>query len=108
MAQKRNIVSSGPLSPQLVMNAIRKNFPQLDGRLPKGGDENEVYPNGLHSAPLNHARSLVMFREAKGSNWNYRTLDETIKGTADSLLELEQKWSARVLTCYLVTRPTLP
>ncbi|KAG4025570.1 hypothetical protein MFRU_055g00430 [Monilinia fructicola] len=93
MAHKRNIVSSGPLSPQLVVNAIRKNFPELEGRLPKGGDEKQVFPKGLHPTPLNHARSLEIFRQAKGSNWRYRTLDESIEGAVKSLLELEQKWS---------------
>ncbi|RAL61077.1 hypothetical protein DID88_010418 [Monilinia fructigena] len=34
----------GPLSPQLVVNAIRKNFPELEGRLPKGGYAKQVFP----------------------------------------------------------------
>ncbi|KAI9641702.1 hypothetical protein NHQ30_009558 [Ciborinia camelliae] len=94
MVNKRNIVSSGPLSPQLVVNSIRKNFPELEGRLPQGGDEKLVFPKGLHPTPLNNARSLEIFRQAKGPNWKYRTLDESIQGTVESLLELEQKWGA--------------
>ncbi|KAF7947930.1 hypothetical protein EAE96_009000 [Botrytis aclada] len=43
MANKRHIISSGPLSPQLVVNVIRENFPELEGRLPRDGDEKKVY-----------------------------------------------------------------
>ncbi|QSZ34419.1 hypothetical protein DSL72_006011 [Monilinia vaccinii-corymbosi] len=92
MAHKRNIVSSGPLTPQLVVNSIRKNFPELEERLPKGGDEKQVFPKGLHPTTLNNARSLEIFRQAKGPNWRYRTLDESIEGAVKSMLELEQKW----------------
>ncbi|ESZ92585.1 hypothetical protein SBOR_7002 [Sclerotinia borealis F-4128] len=94
MAHKRNIISSGPLSPQLVVNAIRKNFPELEGRLPEGGDEKQVFPKGLHPTPLDHHRSLEIFRQAKGPAWKYKTLDESIVETVKSLLELEQKWSS--------------
>lgn len=95
MANKRHIISSGPLSPQLVVNIIRKNFPKLEGRLPRGGDENEVFPKGLRPTPLNNARSLEIIRQAKGWGWNFRTLEESIVGSVRSLLELEQKWGSQ-------------
>ncbi|KAF7869930.1 hypothetical protein EAF04_004714 [Stromatinia cepivora] len=94
MANKRNIMYSGPLSPQLVVNAIRKKFPELEGRLPQGGDEKQVFPKDLHPTPLNNARSLEIFRQAEGQDWKYRTLEESIVGTVKSLLELEQKWGS--------------
>ncbi|ATZ55992.1 hypothetical protein BCIN_12g05340 [Botrytis cinerea B05.10] len=95
MANKRHIISSGPLSPQLVVNIIRKNFPELEGRLPRGGDENEVFPKGLRPTPLNNARSLEIIRQAKGWGWNFKTLEESIVGSVRSLLELEQKWGSQ-------------
>ncbi|APA13259.1 hypothetical protein sscle_10g080290 [Sclerotinia sclerotiorum 1980 UF-70] len=94
MANTRNIMYSGPLSPQLIVNAIRKNFPELESRLPKGGDEKQVFPKGLHPTPLNNARSLEIFRQAKGQDWRYRTLEESTVETVKSLLELEKKWGS--------------
>ncbi|THV48494.1 hypothetical protein BGAL_0245g00170 [Botrytis galanthina] len=95
MANKRHIISSGPLSPQLVVNVIRKNFPELEGRLPKGGDEKEVFPKGLRPTQLNNARSLEIIRQAKGQDWNFKNLEESIVGSVKSLLELEQKWGSQ-------------
>lgn len=94
MANKRNVISSGPLSPQLIVNAIRKNFPELDERLPRGGDQRQVFPKGLHPTPLDNARTLEIFRLTIGQDWKFRTLDESIKGSIQSLLELEKKWGS--------------
>ncbi|KAF7872932.1 uncharacterized protein EAF02_009003 [Botrytis sinoallii] len=95
MANKRHIISSGPLSPQLVVNVIRNNFPELEGRLPKGGDEKEVFPKGLRPTQLNNARSLETIRQVKGQDWNFKNLEQSIVGSVKSLLELEQEWGSQ-------------
>ncbi|PQE28728.1 hypothetical protein CJF32_00003952 [Rutstroemia sp. NJR-2017a WRK4] len=93
-SNKRILTTSGPLSPQLIVNTIRKNFPELESRLPKGGDESLVFPKGLDPTPLNPARSLEIFRDAKGKDWEYRGLEESLTDTVKCILDLEKKWNA--------------
>jgi hypothetical protein len=93
-SNKRIITNSGSLSPQLVVNTIRKNFPELESRLPKGGDENQVFPKGLAPTPLNPTRGLEIIRDVKGKDWKYRSLDESVTDTVKCILDLEKKWNA--------------
>ncbi|KAM3086289.1 hypothetical protein ACMFMG_000425 [Clarireedia jacksonii] len=93
-SNKRIITYSGSISPQLVVNTIRKNFPELESRLPKGGDEKQVFPKGLAPTPLNPSRSLEIIRAAKGKDWKYRSLEESLTDAVKCILDLEKKWNA--------------
>jgi nucleoside-diphosphate-sugar epimerase len=88
---KRVILVSGQISPQLVINVIRQNFPELKDRIIEGNPEQEL-PLGVHPTGWDTSRSLELFGD---QGFSYVSLEKSVVDTVKSLLELEKKWGGR-------------
>ena len=86
-SNQRIILVSGLITPQLVINLIRKHFPQLYNRIEKG-DPSRILPKGVQPTGWDTSKSFEIF----GDGWGYKKLEESLVDTVDSLLELEKKW----------------
>ncbi|KAF2669921.1 NAD(P)-binding protein [Microthyrium microscopicum] len=87
-SNKRIIIVSGLITPQLIVNIIGKNFPQLKSRLPEGGDPNKILPEGTVPTGWDTSRSFQIF----GESWKYKELEESLVDTVNAILEFEKKW----------------
>jgi hypothetical protein len=86
-SNQRIILVAGLITPQLVINLIRKHFPQLDERI-EVGIPSQILPVGVQPTGWNTSRSLEIF----GKGWGYKGLEESLVDTVTSLLEWEKKW----------------
>lgn len=87
-SNKRILLVSGLITPQLVANTIRKNFQELTDRVAKG-IPTQIYPNGVKPQGWDVSRSYEVF----GPDWNYRSLEESVVDTVRDLLRHEDTWS---------------
>ena len=86
-ANQRILLISGLISPQLVVNTIRENFPSLRERVPEG-HPTQILPQGVHPTGWDMRISLDIL--AKGSNdgkWDYFDLKSSVVDAVDSMLE---------------------
>lgn len=79
---------AGLITPQLVINIIRKNFPELHNRIIKG-DPDKIVPRGVDPRGWVTKKSFDVF----GPGWGYRGLEETVLDTVNSILALEKGWA---------------
>ena len=80
---QRFLISNGNYSNKMILDIIRKDYPQLAEKLPlEGTVEDDTPPNVYRS---NNQKS----REVLGLT--YRSLEECVKDTVDSMLALESK-----------------
>jgi hypothetical protein len=86
-SNQRILLVAGLITPQLVINLIRKHFPQLNERI-EVGIPSQILPVGVHPTGWNTSRSFEIF----GKGWGYKGLEESLLDTVTSLLELEKKW----------------
>jgi nucleoside-diphosphate-sugar epimerase len=86
-ANKRIILVGGLLTPQLVVNAIRANFPELRDRVVEGVPA-KILPEGVEPTGWDTRRSFEVF----GEGWGYRELEETVVDTVRDLLAREAGW----------------
>jgi hypothetical protein len=77
------------LTPQLVINAIRKNFPELKERIMEGKAD-KVLPDGVELTGWDTKRSFEVF----GEKWEYKGLEETVVDLVQQLVDLEKEWDA--------------
>ncbi|KAF2731371.1 NAD(P)-binding protein [Polyplosphaeria fusca] len=84
-ANKRIILVSGVLSPQIIVNTIRKHFPKLADRVIEGHPE-QLMPSGVDPTGWDTSRS----KEVLGLE--YISIEQSIVDTVGSLLELEGEW----------------
>ena len=89
-SNKRIILVSGLISPQLVCNFIRKNFPELKDRVMEGKPE-QILPPNTDPTGWNTSRSKEIF----GPDWEYIGLEKSIVDTVKSLLERENEWKGK-------------
>ena len=87
-SNKRILLVSDLLTPQLVVNIIHKHFPNLTDRVEKG-DPSRILPQGVNPNNWNVSRSLDIF----GKDWRYRSLEESVTDTVESLLRYEDGWN---------------
>jgi nucleoside-diphosphate-sugar epimerase len=87
-SNKRIILSGGLLTPQLVLNAIHKNFPELKGRI-FGGNAEKIMPDGVELTSWDTKRSFEVF----GEKWQYRELEVTVTDAVRQFLALEKGWT---------------
>lgn len=87
---KRILLVSGTITPQLVVNIIRDNFPELKGRVPEG-NRAQVFPKGVDPTDWDVSRS----REVFGETWSYRSLKESVVDTVKDILHHEDDWNAK-------------
>lgn len=86
-ANQRILLIGGLISPQLVVNAIRKNFPALRDRVPEGMPS-QILPPGVQPTGWDMGISLGIL--AKGTNegkWEYKTLETSVVDTVESIIE---------------------
>jgi hypothetical protein len=87
---KRILTVSGLITPQLIVNIIGKNFPELKSKLPKGGDPDQILPKGIFPTGWDTSRSLELFGD---QGFSYKGLEESLVDTVNSILELEKGWN---------------
>ncbi|OBT64674.1 hypothetical protein VE03_05868 [Pseudogymnoascus sp. 23342-1-I1] len=75
------------ISPQLVVNIIRKNFPELKSRVPEG-NPSQIVPDGIQMSRWNNEKSFRVF----GNDWTYRDLETSVVDTVKNILTLEKEW----------------
>lgn len=78
---------SGRITPQVVINIIRKNFPELHDRVIEGV-LGKLTPDGVAPTEWDGSRSC----EIVGQDWEYIGLETTVMDTVGDLLEREKKW----------------
>lgn len=88
-SNKRILLVSGLITPQLVANTIRKHFPELRDRVAEGNPA-QILPKGVNPTGWDVSRSQEVF----GKDWNYRSLEESVVDTVRDILRHEDHWSA--------------
>lgn len=88
-SNKRILLVSGVITPQLVANTIRQNVPELKGRVAKGTPA-AIYPNGVVPTGWDATRGYEIF----GKDWRYRDLKESVVDTVRDILQHEDHWRA--------------
>lgn len=86
-ASQRILLISGLISPQLVANIIRKNFPALADRVPKG-NPSQILPPGVHPTGWDMRVSLGILADGtKEGKWEYIGLEKSVSDTVESMIE---------------------
>ncbi|MCJ1390226.1 hypothetical protein MMC18_003084 [Xylographa bjoerkii] len=85
---QRILLISGLIAPQLVINTIRKHFPQLHGRVVEG-EPAQILPKGNEPTGWDTSHSTEILG---GKGWKYIGLEESVVDTVRSLLALEAGW----------------
>ncbi|POR35614.1 Putative uncharacterized oxidoreductase [Tolypocladium paradoxum] len=88
-SNKRILLVSGLITPQLVANTIRKHLPELRDRVAEGNPA-QIYPKGVNPTDWDVSRSHEIF----GKDWTYRSLEESVVDTVRDILRYEDQWSA--------------
>jgi nucleoside-diphosphate-sugar epimerase len=83
---QRILLISGLITPQLVVNIIRKHFPNLRDRVPLGTPE-RVLPEGVHPTGWDMRASLEILSKGSGGQWKYLDLEESVKDTVQSMID---------------------
>ncbi|KFY71710.1 hypothetical protein V499_08112 [Pseudogymnoascus sp. VKM F-103] len=84
---QRILLISGLISPQLVVNIIRKNFPALRDRVPKG-NPSQVLPLGVHPTGWDTQLSLeILSKGTKERRWEYIDLETSVTDTVRNMIE---------------------
>jgi nucleoside-diphosphate-sugar epimerase len=84
---QRILLISGLISPQLVVNIIRKNFPALRSRVPEG-TPSQILPPGVHPTGWDMRLSLdILSKGTKEGNWEYIDLDTSVTDAVRSMIE---------------------
>ncbi|KND89016.1 putative uncharacterized oxidoreductase [Tolypocladium ophioglossoides CBS 100239] len=88
-SNKRMLLVSGLITPQLVANTIRKNLPELRDRVAEGNPA-QIYPTGVNPTGWD----VSMSHEVFGKDWKYRRLEQSVVDTVRDILRREDHWSA--------------
>lgn len=83
---QRIVLVSGLITPQLVVNTIRKHFPQLRKKVPAGTPD-KVLPKGIHPTGWDTRLSLDILSKGKGSQWGYIGLEESVRDAVQSMIQ---------------------
>ncbi|KAF2265121.1 hypothetical protein CC78DRAFT_579812 [Lojkania enalia] len=86
-SNRRIILVSGLISPQLVINTIRPHFPELKDRIIEGNSE-QLLPSNVDPTGWDTTRSYELF----GAKWGYIGLEKSIADTVQNILEHEKAW----------------
>ena len=86
-ANQRILLISGLISPQLVANIIRKNFPTLANRVPRG-NPSQILPPGVHPTGWDMRVSLeILANGVKEGKWDYIDLETSVTDTVESMIK---------------------
>ena len=87
-SNKRILLVSGVITPQLVANTIRQHFPELKSRVAEGNGS-QVFPKGVNPRGWDVSRSYEVF----GEQWSYRSLKESVVDTVKDIFRHEDSWN---------------
>jgi nucleoside-diphosphate-sugar epimerase len=83
----RILLISGLISPQLVVNIIRKNFPALRARVPEG-NPSQIIPPGIHPTGWDMRLSLdILSKGTKDGSWEYISLEDSVTDAVRTMIE---------------------
>ncbi|KAI2681213.1 hypothetical protein DTO013E5_9130 [Penicillium roqueforti] len=86
-ANQRVLLISGLISPQLVANTIRENFPSLKDRVPEG-NPSQLLPPGIHPTGWDMKLSLeILSKGHKGGKWEYVDLKSSVVDAVQSMID---------------------
>lgn len=86
-ANQRILLIAGLISPQLVVNIIRKHFPALRDRVPEG-NPSQILPKGVHPTGWDMRRSLdILAAGTSAGNWKYIDLENSVVDAVQSMLK---------------------
>ncbi|KAJ6439047.1 Galactose-binding domain-like protein [Purpureocillium lavendulum] len=86
-ANKRILLISGLITPQLVANVIRDNLPSIKDRVPQG-NPSQILPSGVHPTGWNTQVSLdILAQGTKAGKWKYIDLKTSVVDAVKSMLE---------------------
>lgn len=86
-ANQRILLISGMITPQLVVNCIRKNFPELKSRVPEGNPA-QLLPPGVHPTDWEMRVSLdILAKGTKDGKWEYVDLETSVTDTVKSMIK---------------------
>ncbi|GAB1206202.1 hypothetical protein APSETT445_004884 [Aspergillus pseudonomiae] len=84
---KRILLISGLITPQLVVNIIRKHFLALKESVPEGKPE-QVLPDGVHPTGWDMRVSLdVLSKGTSEGRWEYIDLDKSVTDAVQSMID---------------------
>ena len=84
---QRILLISDLISPQLVANTIRKNFPALANRVPRG-NPSQILPPGVHPTGWDMRVSLGILADGtKEGKWEYIGLETSVIDTVESMIK---------------------
>lgn len=87
-ANQRILLISGLITPQLVVNIIRKKFSALRDRVPEG-DPSQVLPPGVHPTGWDMRHSLtILANGTKDGKWEYIDLEASVTDAVESMIKL--------------------
>ncbi|KAE8380917.1 NAD dependent epimerase/dehydratase [Aspergillus bertholletiae] len=83
---QRILLISGLISPQLVVNIIRRAFPELRDRVPEG-NPSQILPPGVHPTGWDMRVSLdILSQGAKDQKWEYIDLETSVISAVRSMI----------------------
>ncbi|GFF25942.1 putative uncharacterized oxidoreductase C513.07 [Aspergillus lentulus] len=84
---RRILLISGLITPQLVVNIIRQNFPSLRDRVPEG-NSSQILPNGVHPTGWDMQVSLdILSKGREGGHWKYIPLEQSVTDAVQSMID---------------------
>lgn len=84
-SNQRILLIAGLISPQLIANIIRENFPALRGRVPAGNPSQEL-PKNVHLTGWDMKISLdILAQGTREKKWEYRSLEESVVDAVNSM-----------------------
>jgi nucleoside-diphosphate-sugar epimerase len=84
---QRILLISGLITPQLVVNVTRKNFPALRDRVPEG-NPSQILPPGVHPTGWDMQLSLdILSKGTKEQRWEYIDLETSVTDAVRSMIE---------------------
>lgn len=86
-SNQRVLLVSGLITPQLVINTIRKHFPELNDRIIEGNPQ-QILPDNVQPTGWDTGKSRDVF----GKEWTYIDLETSVVDTVKDLLRLEKEW----------------
>lgn len=86
-SNQRIILSNGLITPQMVANIIRKNFPQLKDMVPEG-DPSQIMPDNIDPTNYSSEKSRRLF----GEDWTYTDVETSVVDTVKDILRLAEGW----------------
>lgn len=86
-SNQRILLVAGLITPQLVINAIRKNFPELQERIIEG-NPSQTLPENVQPTGWDTRKSY----DVLGKDWSYIDLETSVVDTVKDLLRLEKEW----------------